>query len=294
MRDYNRTLWENNKTVVDAENLNNIEDQLLTITSAIAGEIEKVKVIEDTLPMKANVNHTHDDLATIADVNGIRKQITTMSDRISSNESNVQEAIKSINTLKDELKLEFKKYYDNAVIENNTLKLYSNNVLLTSLKLPVGQAATMKSICGNFLCGEANCDDYPVTSQISKKDKSYTKTLWKDGVTPVNALNLNKIEDKLLELSQKLKELSEAGVDLADNFIHIGSEIPTSIKGIWIDNSDNEELALSNPIVEQFAETIKKQQSQIAELFYLTDAYLDDGLFEDENDDTEEFDGGVF
>lgn len=294
MKDYNRTLWENNKTVVDADNLNNMEDQLLIITGSVAGQLERVQVIEDTLPMKANVNHTHTDLATSADTSEIKGQIISMSNRITNSEASIQEAINSINSLKAELSLEFKKYYDNAEIENNILKLYSNNVLLTSLTLPVGQAPAIRSICGDFLCGELNCDDYTTTSQVLAQERSYEKTLWQDGVTPVNALNLNKIENKLLELSLKLQELSEAGVDLADNFIHTGSEIPISTKGIWIDNSDAEEVLLANPIAEQFAEAIKKQQAQIAELFYLTDAYLDDGLFEDENNDAEEFDGGVF
>lgn len=268
MKDYNRTLWENNKTVVDAEYLNNMEDQLLILTGSLNQEMDKVKIIEDTLPMKANVKHTHEDLATTAALDEIKA---------------------SIETLKLELKEEFKKYYDHAEIEDNTLKLYSNEVLLTSLKLPVGQAPALQSICGEFLCGEVNCDDYPSVQSLS-----YEKTVWQDGVTPVNASNLNKIENKLLELSDRLQELSETGVDLADNFIHTGSEIPTSTKGIWIDNSDEDEVSIANPIVEQLSAALQKQQQQINELFYITDAYLDDGLFEDDDSDAEEFDGGEF
>lgn len=272
MKDYSRTLWENNKTVVDADNLNNMEDQLLIITGSLKEEIDRVQVIEDTLPMKANVNHTHDDLAKVVDVDNIRIQLQS-----------------SIDSLKLEIQEEFKKYYDHAEIEDNVLKLYSNNVLLTSLELPVGQAPALQSICGEFLCGEEVCNDYPSVLSLL-----YEKTIWEDGVTPVNAANLNKIENKLLELSDKLQQLSETGVDLTDNFIHTGSETPTSTKGLWIDNSDEDEISLANPIVEQFAAAIKKQQEQIAELFYLTDAYLDDGLFEDDDSDAEEFDGGVF
>lgn len=268
MKDYNRTLWENNKTVVDAEYLNNMEDQLLIITGSVNQEMDKVRVIEETLPMKASINHTHEDLATTTEIENIKT---------------------SIENLKLELQEEFKKYYDHAEIEDDTLKLYSNEVLLTSLKLPVGQVPVLKSICGEFLCGEVNCNDYPTA-----QSRSYEKTLWQDGVTPVNASNLNKIEDKLLELSQKLQELSDTGVDLADSFIHTGSQTPTSTKGIWIDNSDEEEVSLADPLVEQLAATIKKQQQQINELFYLTDAYLDDGEFEDEDDDSEILDGGIF
>lgn len=311
MRDYNRTLWENNKTVVDADNLNNIEDQLLIITNSMAEELERVQIIEDTLPMKANINHTHEDLATIENLDNIKNELESSINNVKVNIDNITqdidivkidvkglktELISSIESLKLEIKEEFKKYYDHAEIEDNVLKLYSNNILLTSLQLPVGQAPTIKSICGEFLCGEEVCNDYSIESSLLNEINtlSYDKTIWQDGVTPVNATNLNKIENKLLELSDKLQELSETGVDLADNFIHTGSETPTSTKGIWIDNSDNEELAISNPIVEQFAAAIKKQQEQIAELFYITDAYLDDGLFEDDDSIAEEFDGGVF
>lgn len=268
MKNYNRTLWENNKTIVDAEYLNNMEDQILIITNSVNQEIDKVKVIQDTLPMKANINHTHEDLATTIEIEKIKT---------------------SIENLELELKEEFNKYYNHAEIEDNTLKLYSNEVLLTSLKLPIGQAPVLKSICGQFLCGQVKCNSYSTT-----KNKSYEKTIWQDGVTPVNATNLNKIENKLLELSQRLQDLSDAGVDLADNFIHTGSQAPTSTKGIWIDDSDEEESSLADSLIEQLTTTIKKQQQQINELFYLTDAYLDDGEFEDENTDSEILDGGIF
>lgn len=311
MRDYNRTLWENNKTVVDADNLNNIEDQILVITGTMAEELERVQIIEDTLPMKANINHTHEDLATIKNLDTIKNELTSSINDVKTNVDIVTEnvdtiktdvnglkaeLISSIESLKLEIKEEFKKYYDHAEIEDNVLKLYSNNVLLTSLQLPIAQAPILRSICGDFLCGDLPCNDYPtsISSLNEVETFSYSKTIWQDGITPVNAANLNKIEDKLLELSDMLQKLSETGVDLADNFIHTGSETPTSTKGIWIDDSDNEELVISNPMVEQIAAAIKKQQEQIAELFYLTDAYLDDGLFEDDDSIAEEFDGGVF
>ena len=261
MKDYNRTLWENNKTIVDAEYLNNMEDQLLIITNSVNNEIDKVQVIEETLPMKANINHTHEDLATTTEIEQIQA---------------------SIEILKLELREEFKKYYDNAEIEDNVLKLYSNGVLLTSLNLPVGQAHVLESICGEFLCGEVNCNDYPTT-----QTKSYEKTVWQDGVTPVNAFNLNKIETKLLELSVKLQELS-------NSLIHTGPNPPALKKGLWIDNTDRAAVSLADPLIEQLTKTIKKQQKQIDELFYLTDSYLDDGEFEDDNDDSEILDGGIF
>lgn len=287
MRDYNRTLWENNKTVIDAESLNNIEDQLLIITGSMFEDSERMKVIEDTLPMKANINHTHDDLATTVSIDKVKSDLENSINIVKT------DLISSINTLKAEIQTELKKYYDHAEIEDNILKLYSNNVLLTSLTLPVLQNPAMKSICGEFLCGDLNCDDFPsVMNEVSPL--SYDKTIWQDGVTPVNAANLNKIENKLLELSNKITELSEQGFDLADNIIHTGATAPTTTKGLWIDNSDEDDLSIANPLVEQFAEVLSKHQEQINQLFYLTDAYLDDGLFEEENITEEEFDGGEF
>lgn len=263
MKDYNRTLWENNITIVDAEYLNNMEDQLLIITNTVNQEIDKVQVIEETLPMKANANHTHEVL-----------------------DAEVEKLKASIEKLKRELREELKKYYDYAEIENDTLKLYSNNVLLTSLKLPAGQGQLIESTCGEFICGQIICND----SSTGQNDP-YEKTVWEDGVTPVNAFNLNKIETKISELSIKLHELS-------NSLIHTGPNPPALKKGLWIDNTDRATASLADPLIEQLTKTIKKQQQQIDELFYLTDAYLDDGEFQDEedneNDDSEILDGGIF
>lgn len=286
MKDYSRTLWENNKTVVDADNLNNIEDQLLIITGSLGEEVEKIKIIEDTLPMKANINHTHDDLATIEDFNSMKIEIDTAID------DTTTELLSCIDELRTEIKNELKKYYNNVDIQGNTLYFYTDSSI-TAIQLPVAQAPAIKSICGDFLCGEQTCNDYS-TSILSENLITYDMTLWENGITPVNADNLNKIERNIFLLTEKVKELSETGIDLADSFIHTGSTTPSTTKGIWIDNSDEEETILSNTIVEQFAAALKKQQEQIAELYYITDAYLDDGLFEDDETIAEEFDGGEF
>lgn len=286
MRDYNRTLWENNKTVVDADNLNNIEDQLLIITGSLGEEAEKIKIIEDTLPMKANVNHTHDDLVSIEDVNSIK------SDLESSIDNTTTELLSCIDELRTEIKKDLRKYYKDVDIQGNTLYFYSDE-MVTAIQLPVAQAPIIKSICGEFLCGEETCNDYNVNAS-SREVRSYDMTVWTDGVTPVNANNLNKIEQNIFLLSEKIRELSETGIDLADSFIHTGSSTPSTTKGIWIDNSDESEVILADTIVEQFAAALKKQQEQIAELYYITDAYLDDGLFEDDETIAEEFDGGEF
>lgn len=286
MRDYNRTLWENNKTVVDADNLNNIEDQLLIITGSLGETIETVQIIEDTLPMKANVVHTHEDLATVEDVSTLRLEVDNSIDEATS------ELLSCIDELRTEIKTDLSKYYNNVDIQGNTLYFYTDSSV-TAIQLPVAQAPIIKSICGDFLCGEQTCNDYSA-NVLSENIKTYDMTLWQNGITPVNADNLNKIERNIFLLTEKVKELSETGIDLADSFIHTGSDTPSTTKGIWIDNSDESEVTLADTIVEQFAAALKKQQEQIAELYYITDAYLDDGLFEDDESIAEEFDGGEF
>ena len=57
MKNYDKTLWQNNKTVVDADYLNNIEDQVQILTLNSIKNNEKLQVIENTLPMKAAKDH---------------------------------------------------------------------------------------------------------------------------------------------------------------------------------------------------------------------------------------------
>lgn len=65
MKSYDKTTWINNRTVVDAEHLNNIEDQIAELTKATIDLEKRLTIIENTFPMKANMYHEHEELNLI-------------------------------------------------------------------------------------------------------------------------------------------------------------------------------------------------------------------------------------
>ena len=275
---YVKTLWENNKTVVDAENLNKIEDELYNLTVATVSANKDIDNIKDELSMKANINHTHTDLNE--KVEDLEDTLSTKAD-VDHTHLDLDEKIQS---LKEEIFIEFNKYFDDVTIdEDNYIHFYSNQVLIKSLKLPTSTSKEVKAICGDILCGEA------VAGQALSRASShgYTPTIWQDGITPVDAENLNKIENKILELTSILESQSSG--------VHIGDEQPIDTTMLWVD-TDDEDINESdaNDIIELFAEAIRKHETKINELFYITDAYLDDGEFEDENSEEQNLDGGIF
>lgn len=287
MRDYNRTLWENNKTVVDAESLNNVEDQLQVLTVNSVDNNSRIAEIEITLPMKANINHSHEEYSL--------KEHThndfTTNEEFGKIKGDVEALIAEFNKLKEELGSEFKKYFDDAAVEEDMLHLYSHGVLLKSLKLPKGQGPALASICGEFLSGDLNCGDGTEYSL----DRTYDPTLWQDGVTPVNAHNLNKIENKLVELTDKIVQIEQEGVDIGGLLIHVGPTAPTSTTALWIDNTDEDaDEVIDNTILDSIASVLQDHKEKFAELFFLTDAYLDDGEFTDTAEPENIIDGGAF
>lgn len=82
---------------------------------------------------------------------------------------------------------------------------------------------TKKAICGEFLCGELK-----VGQGLEKESKSSDK--WIDNVTPVNAFNMNAIENKILEHQKVLDELL-----YKDLVINLSANKPTTLeKGIVV------------------------------------------------------------
>ena len=77
---------------------------------------------------------------------------------------------------------------DDVKLEDNKLNFYADGELITSITLP--KQARAKAICGEFLCG-----DLTVGEGIEKGTRE-SGHKWIDGVTPVNAQNMNEIEDK--------------------------------------------------------------------------------------------------
>lgn len=274
MKSYEKTLWENNKTVVDAEKLNNVENQIQALTLTTVKNNDRLQIMEDTLPMKANAEHTHPDLHN---------------DLIA-----LQEELEEI---KSELGLELGKYFDDVTLEGDILNFYSNEILIKSIKLPaVSSGEAVRAICGEALCGEVvsgqGLEHFDL--RTSDDEVSYNPTVWRDGFTPINAENLNKIEGKILELVSVVNSILANGGSVESN-IHIGDTEPVNKDVLWIDNSDEEpELQLDESIIEAFANVLKEHSSQIQELFYLSDAYLDDGDFTDTEESDYILEGGIF
>lgn len=273
MKNYDRTLWENNKTVVDAEKLNNIEDQVNILSLVSVDSNQRLEVVENTLPMKSNTDHEHDDLISSEELDS---ELT----------STVTILRAEIELLKTEVYKEFKQYFDDAEVVDDMLNLYSNGKLLKSVKLPKGQTSISEAICGMFLCGELNCGN--------TKRSLKSSTIWVDGVTPVNATNLNNIENKIIVLGDKIQQIIEEGVDISEVLIHVGSEAPIVTSGLWIDSSDEEPNdIIDNTILDSISLVLQEHKKKLEDLYFLTDAYLDDGEFEDE-EDVQNLDGGTF
>lgn len=266
MKNYDKTLWENNKTIVDAEKLNNVEDQIQVLTLTTVKNNDRLQIIEDTLPMKANVDHTHQEL---------HNTLVTLE--------------RKFNSLIEELGQEFGKYFDDVVLEGTTLHFYSNEELKKSIELPTIASNEARAICGEAICGEVL-----VSQGLLKAFKSYNPTIWEDGVTPINAENLNNIENKIVELVSTVDNILANGGSVDSN-IHIGNTEPTNKNDLWIDNSDEEpESTLDESVIEAFASVLREHGDQIKELFYLSDAYLDDGDFTNTEESDYILEGGIF
>ena len=113
---------------------------------------------------------------------------------------------------------------DDVRLEDNVLNFYAEGELITSITLP--EQARAKAICGEFLCG-----DLTVGEGIEKGIRE-SGPKWIDGVTPVNAQNMNEIEDKLKAHQEALNELLYVPLT-----INLTSNKQTTLeKGTIIDN----------------------------------------------------------
>lgn len=142
------------------------------------------------------------------------------------------------------------KFDDVELTENGILNFYANKILKKSIQLPTKFA---RAICGEFLCGELEVG-YNTTQTFSAIDLS-KPTVWVDNETPVNAFNLNTIENKILALK-----------DLLSGY-HMGTTPPSDTNLIWIDTTDDEfDNTIDSSILDELKATITAMQNKITKL----------------------------
>lgn len=287
MRNYDKTLWENNKTVVDAEKLNNVEDQLQVLTLTAVKTNDRLQTIEDTLPMKANTDHTHKEYEDLHE--DLHNNIEALHQELQEQFNNLKEE------LEEELSNNFGRYFDDVQLEETTLHFYSKGEIIKSIELPAVAVQETIAICGEVICGEILVGQgLRENRELRAYSKSYNPTIWEDGITPINAKNLNNIENKIQELVTIVDNILVNGGSVKSE-IHIGNTEPIDKEVLWIDNSDEmPEQQLDESIIEAFASVLKEHSDNIKELFYLSDAYLDDGEFTDTEESDYILEGGIF
>ena len=167
-----------------------------------------------------------------------------------------------INSLKDifsTIDHTHKNKIDDVVIEGNILKFYADNVLIKEIKLPANIDAESRAVCGEFLCGELL-----VGEGLSVKARNEVFK-WVDGVTPVNAENMNRIEDRIEDNKLTISE----HIENHPFNIHLGENPPNDIEiGAWVDTSDIEEITqdISDSILDEFRSIFNSMQEQILSL----------------------------
>lgn len=183
MQNYNKTLWENNVTVIDADKLNNIENQMDALTRVQGQDAEQFIEVKNMISLKANASHSHEKY-----------------------ESEIAVLDQELRQLKAEIS-DTAKYFDEVRLDGLNLVFYSKGVEAQSIKLPSNLSPSARAMCGEFLAGELNCGENVSNYSLDIE----AGTTWVDGQTPVNAENLNKIENKLVEIAKKIAWLEENG-----------------------------------------------------------------------------------
>lgn len=302
MRDYNKTLWENNVTIIDADSLNNVENQLSSLTAAQTKDIKDIEDLQAQMPLKASKDHTHPEYVSqqdiseiIQDVSAIEGEITAINDSIDSVEADMhgvrgsisaarEEIVALGNALQDEIRTSISEFYDNVELTDTFLEFYSNGVLKKRIELPTMISPNIAAVCGEFLSGEVLCGEGVERSTFSNG------TTWIDYVTPVNAENLNKIESKLIELAEKIRQFESEGIPVSETFIHAGEDAPDNTNLLWI--APDESDMVPDEAMEMIASALSDHNKKILDLYSLLERYIDGGTFEDVGQ--ESLDGGVF
>lgn len=131
---------------------------------------------------------------------------------------------------------------DNVELDGFVLNFYAEGKIVKSIEISKRNVA----ICGEFLSGEVFVGEGVENSTSRNQPK------WVDGVTPVNAKNMNEIEDKLRACEIALSE------------IHIGEEPPNEDSLVWIDTSSVDVLKpITDDALSEIKNTFISLQEQI-------------------------------
>lgn len=106
-----------------------------------------------------------------------------------------------------------------------------------------GEKPISDTICGSYKCGEVLCGNNPKNTK-----EGYSKTIWIDGETVIDAEKLNKIEDTLYNLSNNeniIQELLTRIATLEEKLDELQNNVPSKppvSEGTDIEVVDNEML----------------------------------------------------
>ena len=133
---------------------------------------------------------------------------------------------------------------DNVELDEFVLNFYAEGIIVKSIEIPKRTVA----ICGEFLSGEVFVGEGVENSTSRNQPK------WVDGVTPVNAKNMNEIEDKLKAHQEALDELLYVPltINLTSN-TQTALEIGTTINSVvfnWSYNKDVISQKFNNQVLE--------------------------------------------
>lgn len=97
--------------------------------------------------------------------------------------------------------------------QRRTTQLFSFNIVdslaeIKEIEIP----PELKAICGRFLCGEVKAGQNLAEVYTLDSNGNYIPTNWIDGVTPVNARNLNKIESAIEQIANKVLNITAENI----------------------------------------------------------------------------------
>lgn len=218
-------------------------------------EITNIKeVITQT---NSNVQGIDEDLTGIrSNVELMNQNITLISESIDKTGAEIVTSNESIENIKNDINkiLAANKFDDVILNDNNMMCFYAGGELIKEIQLP--SSIKNRAVCGEFLSGELSVG-YNITETYDLALS--TPTVWVDNETPVNAFNMNSIENKIIAL----KNL----IDGQPSAFYIGITPPENTNALWVDtSSDVEDFSVSNVILEEIRSAMSMMQLKINEL----------------------------